>query len=53
MDTKIVDKEDLIFKKAFISIGNCPIYFKKVIYDIVNEKLEQQDKNILVRKLKQ
>ena len=49
MHDKITDKEDLIFKNAFIRIGNCPFYFQKVICNIVNEKLEQQNKNILVR----
>ncbi len=49
MHDKISDKEDVIFKNAFIRIGNCPFYFQKVICNIVNEKLEQQNKNILVR----
>lgn len=53
MNEKKVDKYDLIFKKAFIRIGNCPAYFQKIIYDTVNEQLEQQNKDNLVRKLKQ
>ena len=52
MQDKITNKEDLIFKNAFIRIGNCPAYFQKVICNIVNEKLEHQKRKQKTYQLK-